>query len=141
MKTRLHTNGMYNNGGILVSEGGGIYNAGKLTVFDSTIEYNRAYQHGGGVATGSMSVMTVQRSTVSSNSARRGAGLAGKGVLSIINSTISGNVAPFPPTLGVAIYGDQVSLNLLNSTIVNNTQYNAVYLITLTTRRLTYSCC
>jgi hypothetical protein len=51
------------------------------------------------------------------------------GTLSLTNSTVSRNwFIAMQNVFGGAIYGDQGSVKLLNTTVVNNTPYSAIYL-------------
>jgi hypothetical protein len=78
-----------NHNGVI---GGGIYNTGSLVVSDSTLSGNFAYSGGGGLYnTGSL---TVSDSTLSGNtSAKGGGGIWNSGSLTISDSTLSGNNA------------------------------------------------
>ena len=72
--------------------GGGIYNAGNLTVTDSTFSGNSA-DYGGGIFLRSGTV-TVTNSTFSGNSASSGGGIMNMfATLAVTNSTFSGNSA------------------------------------------------
>ncbi len=71
--------------------GGGIENAGTLTVSDSTISDNNADGDGGGVQNESAGVLTITSSTITGNSGGNGAGLENLGTLTITGSTIAGN--------------------------------------------------
>ncbi len=75
--------------------GGGIANAGTLTLTNSTVSHNGASSlapsNGGGIwNTGTLSVVN---STISGNEASSGGGIANIGTLTLTNSTISGNFA------------------------------------------------
>src|SRR5206468_3152328 len=74
-------------------KGGGIYNAGTLTVSNSTLSYNTASNGGGGIANDG--TLTVSGSTLSGNSSAAGGGIANsqQGTLTISGSTLSGNSA------------------------------------------------
>jgi hypothetical protein len=76
--------------------GGGIENAGTLTVTDSVISGNNAPGNfaGGIDNTGALTVLT---STVSGNNAGAGAGITnrGSGPVTVADSTVSGNVSNF----------------------------------------------
>ncbi len=77
-----------------LSEGGGIYNADTvtLTIINSTLSGNAAGLGGGVFNSGTL---TIINSTVSSNMASEGGGIynPGSGPLTITNSTFSGNAA------------------------------------------------
>ncbi len=114
-------------------DGGGIFNdSGNLTVNSSSIRDNSgSSSSGGGIANRTVSsgasVVTVNNSTVSGNSASDGGGLynqcgiSANATLNIVNSTISGNNA----TSGGGIKNDAVgavaTTNVSNSTIAYNT--------------------
>lgn len=88
-------------------EGGGIHhccNDTTLTVRDSTIRDNTGPTQGGGIYTccgvALNTLLTIERSTISGNSALstapfrgNGGGIAGQGAVTLINSTLSGNQA------------------------------------------------
>lgn len=73
--------------------GGGILNRGTLTVYHSTLSGNAAYYVGGGIA--NSGTLTVRDSTLSSNSATSGGGIDNRGWLTVNNSTFSGNFAAY----------------------------------------------
>lgn len=88
-------------------EGGGIHhccNDTTLTIRDSTIRDNIGPTQGGGIYTccgvALNTLLTIERSTISGNSALstapfrgNGGGIAGQGAITLINSTLSGNQA------------------------------------------------
>ena len=82
------------------ADGGGIHNAGKLTIIDSTVFGNRAAD-GGGIH--NAGALTLTNSTVSGNIAETGGGIFGAGTLSVYRSTFSGNAA----TNGGGIYTER----------------------------------
>jgi hypothetical protein len=127
--------------------GGGILNAGKLTLTAVTLQDNRAYD-GGGLYNNGTQAVTVQTSTISGNEAAGGDGggiYLYPGALTLLNSTLSGNAAVgyggglFATTgtaqltnvtfnLNIAaregggLYkSDGASLSLINTIIANNT--------------------
>jgi predicted outer membrane repeat protein len=135
---------------LLCSEGGGIWSEGTLTLIDSTISGNSAH-FGGGVANrqGSLNVidsavlmnsaegcrvgavlcsggggvwnsgmLTMDNSTVSGNSSDWGGGIFNRGVRepTITNSTVSGNSAGFD---GGGLLNFE-TLKLINSTVADN---------------------
>ncbi len=103
--------------------GGGVYNAGTLTLRDSMVRSNSVWGLGGGIA--NFGTLRLERTTVYANAAvppcgrtdiaTQGGGIYSTGSLTLINSTIHGNTA----TSGGGIYGTgQVSIS--SSTIVGN---------------------
>lgn len=98
--------------------GGGISNAGILTVTDSIITGNTTDAFGGGIM--NFGTLTLSNSTVSGNSASccNGGGIYNGGTLTLTNSTVAGNsVALF---FGGGIYNASV-LNMTNDTFSGNT--------------------
>jgi hypothetical protein len=77
----------------LSSQGGGIYNAGVLTVSQAAISGNRASSYGGGIYNTGM--LTIFDSTISGNLVNgvvgAGGGIANAGTLNVVNSMIAGN--------------------------------------------------
>lgn len=135
---------------LLCSEGGGIWNAGTLTLMNSTVSGNTA-PFGGGISNrdGSLTVidsvirmnsadgcrvgdafcsfgggvwnsgmLTVENSTVSGNASNWGGGIFNRGVRepTIRNSTISGNAAGFD---GGGLLNFE-TLTLIDSTVADN---------------------
>jgi len=99
--------------------GGGILNAGTLTVSNSTLSGNSAGL-GGGIYNQPSGTLTVSNSTLSGNSANFVGGIYNQGTLTVNNSTISSNTA-FIEIGG--IYGAPNSTTTLKNTIVaNNTE-------------------
>lgn len=112
------------------SAGGGILNDGTLKLVDSAVSNNKSTggdtfvecNTGGGIKN-LVGMMTLINSTVSDNVARgKGGGfhIACKGTLVLINSTVSGNSTNYD---GGGIYLDGVG-EFTNSTIVNNSAHN-----------------
>jgi hypothetical protein len=104
--------------------GGGIANAGSLTVAHSIISGNSAGFEGGGMS--NTGVLTVTRSTISNNTAvadidefagNLGGGIESSGTLTITDSTISGNTAA---ARGGGIESDGL-VSITGSTISGNT--------------------
>ena len=126
--------------------GGGIYNAGELALIDSNVYGNGGPVHGAGLYNASQAVLdvrqstiqcnessyafasgggldnagtvTIDRSTISSNTADIGGGLVSfGGIITMTNSTVSGNMA----TLGGGIYAyGNTRIRIINSTISGN---------------------
>jgi hypothetical protein len=107
--------------------GGGIYNAGTLTVSNCTLSGNSANSGGGIYNDGTL---TVSNCTLSDNSATHlesldgygGGGILNDGTLTVSNSTLSGNYAS--PSGGVTVGGGGIAnfgaLTLSNSTVAGN---------------------
>jgi CSLREA domain-containing protein len=108
--------------------GGGINNAGNLTVNDSVINSNKCDNTtacvGGGIS--NVGTMEINRSTVSGNLSQKDGGgifnqssnLPNTGIMTITESTISGNVAN--TGVGAGIYNQRATLTVNRSTINNN---------------------
>jgi hypothetical protein len=106
--------------------GGGVSNAGTLTITNCTISGNRGRLGGGVYNAGTLSIFDT---TISGNSAIFGGGIANGGTLELVNSTIEGNVAAgfflsgghFHPPRGGGIdnFGTSTS-TISNTTIANN---------------------
>jgi CSLREA domain-containing protein len=96
--------------------GGGIFNEGKLTLDHSTLRSNSG-DSGGGLKNDGYG--TLDSSTISENSADFGGGIFNRGTLTLNNSTVSGNIADFGG--GVK---NQGTLKLNHSTLSANTAAN-----------------
>ncbi len=86
------------SGCLSVFEGGGIYNTGSLIVNSSTISGGFASGSGGAIFSTPSGLVTLSNSTISGNNATSGTtgiggGIASQGGLAVMNSTISGNIA------------------------------------------------
>lgn len=107
------------------ANGGGIYiNSGNITITDSAISGNTADWNGGGIH--NFGALTLSGSTVSGNSAFQGGGIYTDGnparLLTLINSTVSGNITTHPslsPTLGGGLFISKPTV-IRNSTITDN---------------------
>ena len=84
-------------GGNFTGNGGGIYNNGACYLINSTVSGNTASVNGGGIYNDINGYLSIDRSTISGNTATAGDGGAiyntATGVIDIYNSTISGNTA------------------------------------------------
>jgi hypothetical protein len=107
------------------ADGGGIYNCfGTLTVIDSIITNNKIRSGGGsdgygaGIYNCPSSTLTLINTTVTDNSALIGGAICNGGMLTIINSTLSRNVARQREGGAIANYG---TLIITNSTFSGNT--------------------
>ena len=131
--------------------GGSVFNDGDLSITDSTIEISTA-GIGGGVYNNEVAdLLTINRSTFSNNTATNndasaGGAIAGLGTMSILNTTISGNVASLGHGGGIALMGGSAKLN--NVTAAYNTadsgQRGALYaeegsLITISNSLLSFN--
>ena len=84
-----------------VNNGGGIYNAGALTLINSTLSTNESYRpaasvndaHGGGLYNANSATSTISFSTVALNSARVGGGILNRGVVTLGSSIVADNLA------------------------------------------------
>ncbi|MHC5820802.1 MAG: choice-of-anchor Q domain-containing protein, partial [Nostoc sp.] len=106
--------------------GGGIGNDGTLITINSTISNNQTEVEGGGISNTANGKLTLINTTVSSNSAYEGGGIYNSGgSVALVNTTVSGNSAD---NNGGGIYAaiDGV-FNLLNSTVTNNTAISTEY--------------
>jgi predicted outer membrane repeat protein len=108
------------------SYGGGIYiRFGNVAVNNSTINGNSANNDGGGIYI-SFGDVQVTNSTVNDNSAINGGGIHNSGMLYLINSTVSHNMASNQTDNGSggAIFNSE-TLTVTNSTISDNTAYTS----------------
>jgi hypothetical protein len=105
------------NGNATNNSGGGIYNAGALTVRDSSLSGNFATD-GGGVYNGG--TLTISDSTLAGNSALYAGGIENDGTLAFDNSTLSGNSAgSFGGGLWTSAFAP-AAVTLTNSTLTAN---------------------
>ncbi len=118
-------------GGFVDGDGGGIQNAGTLTLLRATVSENEARagtnRNGGGIA--SSGTLVVTQATIAGNRAYNGGGIDFAGALSLTNSTIGGNVAGGPGSNGGGggIRGTMgATLTANSSTIVDNVAFNGV---------------
>ena len=128
-------------GGKVSSPGAGILNGGTLTIDHSVITANETSagvmvpNYGGGVYNYSPGVLTVVNSTISGNTAEgAGGAISGTGPIAIINSTIADNDAP----LGGGVFLQAGPLRLHNALIANNAVANCAMSIGVTFDDFTY---
>ena len=112
--------------GNTTGNGGGIANAGTLTITASAISGNASAGggSGGGGAIHNTGTLTVIRSTLSGNQASgQGGGVHNTGTLNFTNSTISGNSASGGIFYGGGIFSNGGMAAITNRTISGNTAY------------------
>lgn len=108
-----------NTVGGLSAVGGGILNfAGTLTLTNSTVSGNTAAANGGGIFSES-GTMTLDASTVSGNTAVAGGGIDNRGAMALTRSTVNANGALAGSGGGIMHEGGV--LTLTNSTVSGNT--------------------
>jgi hypothetical protein len=111
------------------STGGGIDNAGKLNLTNSTLSGNAATFTGGGINS-SNGTLNITNSTFSGNTAGAGGGIFSyNGPLNVTNSTLNANSATgtefnAASGSGGGIYNQHGSLIMVNSTLTGNSTYN-----------------
>ncbi len=98
------------------SVGGGIVNAGTLTVENSTLSGNSAVTNGGAIS--NTGTLTLLNTTCSNNTANNGGAILNSGTLTIQNSTFSNNTAN---AQGGAIENHGGTLTIEGSTLSGNT--------------------
>jgi hypothetical protein len=104
------------SGGNAAGSGGGIYNAGTLTVTNSSLSGNSASSgDGGGIYNSSW--LAVTNVTVAGNKASYGGGIHNDGTLTVTKSTFSGNTAISGVAGGIYNSG---TLTITNSTFAGN---------------------
>ena len=110
--------------GNYAAAGAGIYSEGTLTLTDSAVSGNDAEDSGAGLINGGSGTLTLANSTVSGNQAATfghglGAGIHNEGEMTIINSTITGNLGGHAEGGGIYNAGSG-TLSLINSTLSRN---------------------
>ena len=106
--------------------GGGLYlgglNESTTIITTTTFDANEA-QYGGGIAADDAGTVTISESTISNNVAALGGGIAAQDtVMTIVNTTVSGNTATDGSGGGIGIYGvDGTDISISHSTITGNT--------------------
>jgi CSLREA domain-containing protein len=103
--------------------GGGIYNTGTVSITHSTIKKNTVTANGGGIHNREGGVVTVDRSTITGNSALSGGGVDNSigptpGTVTITASQVSGNTASLD---GGGISNKTGTVTLDGSTVTRNT--------------------
>jgi len=114
-------------GGLTAVDGGGIRNAGVVSLVRDAIVGNRGLGSGGGIESSGPTAIT--ESTISGNQAMAsGGGLHAGGAAEVQSSTISGNVAGGPGWTGYGggiDAGTGTTLTLKSSTVTNNQSFNS----------------
>ncbi len=108
-------------GGYTGGLGGGIANYGSMSLTNSVVSRNTAFNGGGIYNRGSMSLTntTVSRNTANTNGpGGGGGGIANDGTLSLLNSTVSGNEVTIYDGGGIF---NESALTIINSTVSGNT--------------------
>jgi hypothetical protein len=110
-------------------DGGGIYNAGALTVANSTVSGNTAGRGnssgvgtdgGGGIF--NSGVLTITNSTLSGNTAGHGGAVFNSGTATVAHTTVSGNGGTFFPVAGGGIVNTG-TLSVTDSTVTSNAAF------------------
>ncbi len=118
------SNGSANGSTTTTIQGGGIYNAGTLTVRNCILANNIANNEGGGIANDG--ALTVSGSTLSNNSvsAGDGGGIFNYGTLTVSGSTLSGNHASEGGGIYDGYRNGTVTTTVSNSTLTGNSANN-----------------
>ena len=109
------------SGNTATDEGGGIFNAGALTLTDTSVTNNTANAGGGIASTGGAASLTLTNSTVGFNTATPsdGGGIWNvDGIATLTNSTVGNNNAGSD---GGGVFNDDGIATLTNSTVSGNT--------------------
>ena len=105
------------------SQGGGMVNAGTLTLSRCVLSHNNATTAGGGIV--NTGTLTLTASTLSNNQAgTNGGGIANTGTLQIDNSTLSANQAPHGNGGGLWHIAPDHTASVNNSTLNLNSASN-----------------
>ncbi|QEH39161.1 RTX-I toxin determinant A from serotypes 1/9 [Aquisphaera giovannonii] len=110
--------GLTLTGGLADAGGGGILNAGTLTVDACVIANNSAPGNGGGID--NLGTLTLTNSTVSGNSGKQGGGIFSNNSLTMTGDTVSGNAGTYGG--GIKTYAGTASLT--GCTVSGNTSPN-----------------
>ncbi len=74
-------------------DGGGVSNRGSLTLVRSTVSFNTVSFRGGGIYNRANASLTLIDSSVIANTAASGGGITNEGVMTLINTTLAGNIS------------------------------------------------
>jgi predicted outer membrane repeat protein len=100
--------------------GGGIRNEGELTMNFVTVSENSATGDGGGISNSGTGTLTMNKCTVSGNSAGSGGGISSSGKLTITDCTVSGNSAAGGGVGGGILNSGNAELTMTNCTVSGN---------------------
>jgi CSLREA domain-containing protein len=114
-------------GNVGSDSGGGIFSLGRVSISHTAIIGNTA-DTGGGMAASDGAITTIERSTISGNTANTNIGTGGgidhNGTLNVTDSTISGNRTPNGDSHGGGMW-TRGTVHIINSTIANNSTVGA----------------
>lgn len=101
------------------TNGGGIYNAGDLTLAEAKLQFNFAHSLGGAIANGPSALLSISQTVISSNSALYGGGIANyaNGSVTLDESIVEENLAATGGGIlnhggTLSIVGTSVDLNI-----------------------------
>jgi hypothetical protein len=116
------TNCNFSGNSTTLTGGGGIFNAGMMTMSNTVVIVNSAANQGGGIFNSGTGVLTLTDCTVSFNddSGIGGGGIGNAGLLTINRSTIRGNLTNGN---GGGIFTLAGTVNLTNSTVSFNSAF------------------
>jgi hypothetical protein len=103
--------------------GGGVYNAGNLTLVNSTVSDNKATIYDGGGIYNAYDSLILVNSTVSGNRGTCGGGIRNDGTLKLYSSTLSNNTAS--DRGGGICQNSSINVILQNSILADNTAGSA----------------
>jgi len=122
--------GIYNSGALTVigstisgnsaGSGAGIFSTGMLTLTASTVNGNTASGLGGGLLITGRQSQTIINSTITGNIAASGGGIDNQGALAITNSTITANHASVTDGGGIKAESRGVGVTVTNTIIADN---------------------
>jgi CSLREA domain-containing protein len=101
------------------AEGGGIYNAGTLTLVSTTVSGNTSQRRGGGIYNAFEATLRLAGSTVSGNSAPNGGGIYNQNADAEVRASTISGNTA--GNFGAGIYNRRGKLALVNSTLADNT--------------------
>ncbi|MDQ2786607.1 MAG: right-handed parallel beta-helix repeat-containing protein [Chloroflexota bacterium] len=100
--------------------GAGIFSTGRLTLTASTVNGNNASGLGGGLLITGTQSQTIINSTITGNIAASGGGIDNQGALVITNSTISANHASVTDGGGIKAESRGIGVTVTNTIIADN---------------------